>query len=196
MEFSTHWRTKVTKDKLIECWSEYRKEPDSKFYNIASLSRAYSKVFKNITKATVSESWKGYILRTNGYKYCTKCKNLCNLKAFATCNTHASTVQSKCKECDSVYRKEHKDYYLAKCNERQAAKLKRTPSWLTEDDIWMMQETYSLAKLREECTGIKWHVDHIIPLQGKLVSGLHTPHNLQVITAVSNLTKSNKYAVE
>ena len=78
---------------------------------------------------------------------------------------------------------------------RRAIKLKRTPSWLTEDDLWMMQEAYSLAKEREQYTGIKWHVDHVIPLQGKLVSGLHVPNNLQVITAYDNLSKSNKYII-
>jgi len=81
----------------------------------------------------------------------------------------------------------------AKTQRHRAAKMKRTPAWLTESDIWMMQEIYELAELRTRLTGISWHVDHIIPLQGKIVSGLHVPTNLQVIPAAINLSKGNSY---
>lgn len=78
---------------------------------------------------------------------------------------------------------------------RKTNQLKRCPSWLTNDDLWMIDEAYSLAALRTNITGIKWHVDHIIPLLGKNVSGLHVPTNLQVITAFENYSKGNRYTI-
>lgn len=76
---------------------------------------------------------------------------------------------------------------------RHAAKMHRTPAWLTKDDYWMIEQAYELAFLRTKMFGFPWHVDHVLPLQGKYVSGLHTPFNLQVIPAVVNVTKANKF---
>ena len=69
----------------------------------------------------------------------------------------------------------------------------RTPLWLTKDDIWLMQQAYELAQLRTKLFGFKWHVDHIVPLHGKNISGLHVPNNLQVITALENCSKGNNF---
>tara|TARA_R110000772_G_scaffold8737_2_gene28934 strand:- start:12455 stop:12928 length:474 start_codon:yes stop_codon:yes gene_type:complete len=91
------------------------------------------------------------------------------------------------------YKKNNKGLIAALNAKRKASKKNRTPKWLTVDDTQAMKEIYKLAKIWEETTGIKWHVDHIIPLQGKNVSGLHTPNNIQVITAEENNIKSNKY---
>ena len=74
-------------------------------------------------------------------------------------------------------------------------KEKRTPKWLNADDIWMMEEAYILAALRTKIFGFAWEVDHTIPLRGKLASGLHVPHNLQVIPKVDNRNKSNRFIV-
>jgi len=71
----------------------------------------------------------------------------------------------------------------------------RYPKWLTCDDRWMIEQAYELAVLRTKMFGFSWHVDHIIPLQGKTVSGLHTPYNLQVIPGAENVRKSNSFEV-
>lgn len=52
---------------------------------------------------------------------------------------------------------------------------------------------YMFAKVLEKLMGEKMHVDHVIPLLGKNVSGLHIPANLQIITATANMKKGNKY---
>jgi hypothetical protein len=57
----------------------------------------------------------------------------------------------------------------------------------------MIKEIYALSALRTKLTGVLWHVDHILPLQGEIVSGLHTPFNMQVIPAIENIKKSNNY---
>ncbi len=76
----------------------------------------------------------------------------------------------------------------------QCAKAKRTPVWLTLEDKWIISEIYDLAKLKTKLTGTKWHVDHVIPLRGKIVSGLHVPANLQVISEQANKVKRNNFA--
>lgn len=81
----------------------------------------------------------------------------------------------------------------AKAVAYRCRKAKLTPKWLTNDDLWMMQEAYNLASLRTKMFGFSWHVDHIIPLKGKNVSGFHVPRNLRVIPGVENQSKGNKY---
>lgn len=76
---------------------------------------------------------------------------------------------------------------------RRAKKLKATPAWDSEFDDLVFHEAYALAKLRAKMTGIKWHVDHVVPLRSKVVCGLHTPNNIAVITANANVAKGNRY---
>jgi hypothetical protein len=81
----------------------------------------------------------------------------------------------------------------ADCVKRRTIKANRTPKWLTVDDFWLIEQVYELASLRTKMFGFKWHVDHIIPLNGKIVSGLHVPKNLQVLPWIENVKKSNKF---
>jgi hypothetical protein len=77
-----------------------------------------------------------------------------------------------------------------KAARRRAVKRKATPAWANE---FFISEAYHIAELRSKVTGIKWHVDHIVPLRSKTVCGLHVEHNLQVIPESVNLAKSNRY---
>jgi hypothetical protein len=93
------------------------------------------------------------------------------------------------------YIKKHPDMYTAKAVASVARRAKRVPKWLTAEDRWLMSEAYKLAKMRTNMFGFIWEVDHIIPLRGELVSGLHVPTNLQVLPKAENRIKRNHYTL-
>lgn len=86
----------------------------------------------------------------------------------------------------------NRDRMLAKSARRRAALLERTPVWVNHDDFLPV---YAQREAMSRATGIEHHVDHIVPLRGELVSGLHVPWNLQVIPAAANKSKKNKFPV-
>ena len=75
-------------------------------------------------------------------------------------------------------------------NYRQA-KVDRMPRWLNAAHLFEMECIYSYcAALRN--IGLDYHVDHVVPLRGKSVSGLHAPWNLQLLPARENMSKGNR----
>jgi hypothetical protein len=85
------------------------------------------------------------------------------------------------------WRRELSRFHASK---RKACKLNRTPKWA---DFSAIQRIYCKARRLTIKTGIVHHVDHIVPLQGKYVSGLHVEHNLQILTATQNMSKHNRF---
>jgi hypothetical protein len=92
------------------------------------------------------------------------------------------------------YKKSNKGKTNALNQKRAAEKIQRTPKWLSKLQLSRIEIFYDTAVRLTVEFNKQMHVDHIIPLKGKAVSGLHVPWNLQVITAVDNQKKSNKVA--
>ena len=145
-------------------------------------------------------------------KICTKCKEEKPYESFSIHKKNKDGLRYTCKVCSSqlakdrytkrdthikLHTKEWKQLnpalVLAQKAKRRATKLNATPSWLTEEHHKQIADMYWLAKDLEAVSGQPYHVDHIIPLQGKGVCGLHVPWNLQVLPADINIGKSNKH---
>ena len=85
-----------------------------------------------------------------------------------------------------------KPAYFARVRRRELAKINRTPPWLSVEQLAEITRIYKERERLQNVTGELYHVDHIVPLQGRNVSGLHVPWNLRVISAYENLTKGSK----
>lgn len=96
----------------------------------------------------------------------------------------------------ALYKKEYRKLNPGKINakvaQRKAAKLQQTPKWLTKTQLNEIEAFYILAKELQWLSEELLHVDHIVPLQGKNVSGLHVPWNLQILPASLNISKGNR----
>jgi hypothetical protein len=85
---------------------------------------------------------------------------------------------------------EMRAFYSAR---RKASLRKATPNWLSDEEITRIRCIYQICAMYNRESNTQWHVDHIVPLAGKTVCGLHVPWNLRVIPAKENMSKGNKY---
>lgn len=102
------------------------------------------------------------------------------IKRWATRNS--DIVKRKRKEYVEQNREKVRVYYRSKCARRRARKLSATPPWVDNKTMNLIYKNCPKG----------YHVDHIIPLNGINVSGLHVPWNLQYLPAIENLIKGNK----
>jgi len=111
-------------------------------------------------------------------------------KTAADAAAYRSANKEKYKAMFSAWTKANAAYCQARNAAREATKLKATPAWADE---FFIEEIYDLATRRTKATGIKWSVDHIVPLRSKIVCGLHVPDNLRVIPSSANFSKGNRH---
>lgn len=143
--------------------------------------------------------------RKDGLKvYCRACANTKRVE-FAKANPgyHRKYMLSGAKNSEHVkkWQRENKEKHRIKQERwrlknpwssvkaavKARAKLRnRMPSWLSAEALWEIHHIYQ-RRLPTD------HVDHIIPLNGKDVSGLHVPWNLQYLTAEENKIKRNSF---
>ena len=91
------------------------------------------------------------------------------------------------------YKKENPALNAASSRAYNARKCGAEPKWLSDCQKAHIKRTYKLSKLMSEIVGEQYHVDHIVPLKGENVCGLHVPWNLSVVPAEVNLKKSNTF---
>lgn len=122
-----------------------------------------------------------------------RCKE-CRSKATKRFGVHSHLIgileKKNRKLISAGYTKRYPEKSAAKTAKRRSIKKKSSPHWANQ---FFIDEAYHLASLRTKTLGFKWEVDHIIPLQGKNVCGLHVENNLQVIPKISNIRKGNKF---
>lgn len=120
--------------------------------------------------------------------------NLANQKkhrasANARNRKYAEANRDFIREKNHAWQQENPGKVLAKAAKRRASERRQMPAWADNSKIELIYRV--AASMRRH--GKDVHVDHIVPLQGKSVSGLHVHYNLQIIDANANRMKSNQF---
>jgi len=121
-----------------------------------------------------------YVLMSSGFKYCPECCTVKPLNLFRSNKVKSTGLNSHCTTC---HQEGTSRTQAARQAKYRTAKLTSIPSWA---------DIRKIAKIYAECPD-GYHVDHIIPLQGEFVCGLHVENNLQYLTAEDNIKKSNNF---
>lgn len=143
---------------------------------------AYHKAYYEANKARIAEVKRAY--RAKNKEKITAKKRMAYYEAR---ETHLAQKQK--------YRQANKGKINYLCAMRKKVVKQRTPVWLSDFDRLKIKCFYSIAAMLTRNNEEQWHVDHIIPLQGDIVSGLHVPSNLQVMRGADNIGKKNKFEV-
>lgn len=141
-------------------------------------------------KKTVKYKFKNYKVKNKEYYKDLYKKQ--RIDRLAKAKVYYENNKDAIKQRVSNYVKNNKGKINSYKAKYRASKYNATPKWLTKDQLKIIAEFYKKAKRMSEETGKIHHVDHIIPLQGKNICGLHVPWNLQILSQSENCSKTNK----
>ena len=97
------------------------------------------------------------------------------------------------REYQKAWKERNTTWVRADTKARRRKHREATPKWLTKKEKAEIRQLYQIAITMSKTTGEQYVVDHIVPLRGNDICGLHVPWNLRVITQEENLKKSNKF---
>jgi hypothetical protein len=98
-------------------------------------------------------------------------------------------ARANCRLSAHRWRENNPEKKREEAAERRRIEARRTPAWA---DLAEIKQTYLDAARKTLETGVLHEVDHIYPLRGKTVSGLHVPDNLRVVHWLENRRKGNQ----
>lgn len=101
-----------------------------------------------------------------------------------------TAAYAKWREGNRALVNEHGARNRAKSDGHLGGRGSRAVAWADRAAIRAM---YAEAQRLSKETGIKHHVDHVIPLRGENVCGLHAETNLQILPAYENQKKRNSF---
>lgn len=196
-------------EKELYKFSKCSKNKDGLKYNCKDCDKINLKKYYGENKDKLKSDKKEYyienkesiLIRTTKYTNDNKDKISKRNKIWYENNKEKVKIETKLyrvnnKEKTSILNKNWKKDNRPKCNasysKYRANKLQATPKWLTKEQFKEIEEFYKESNILTKETGVSHQVDHIVPLQGKNVSGLHVPWNLRVITKEENLKKGSK----
>lgn len=139
-----------------------------------------------MTQEEKSAYAKAYYRRTKTKKFGISNWAKANPDKVRECNKrYRAANKEKLKAYNKQWAQNNAGKVTAYARAYQLAKQRAAPKWLTTEQ-WLKIEEFYVNRPDG------YHVDHIVPLKGKNVSGLHVPWNLQYLRAAENIAKSNK----
>jgi len=166
-------------EKPLSDFYPHRRSTDGRHYYCMECSRALANAYAARHMGKIVEKAKGWYLANKDRKRAYDAKR-------------RKEKRSLYREASRRFREKHPGRKNADTQARRAQFALRLPRWQRSSELTVF---YECAARVSQCLGILHCVDHVIPLRGKTVSGLHVPGNLAVVPERFNLSKSNHFSI-